>query len=44
MDSAGGDAAGAKFFDRMVMFLLATVYAVLAVYIFDAFRPAKKQQ
>jgi hypothetical protein len=41
MDSAGGAAAGAKFLDRIVMFLLTTVYAVLAVYIFDAFRPRR---
>ena len=41
MDSAGGDAAGAKFLDRMMMFFFTTVYAVLAVYIFDAFRPRR---
>ena len=39
MDSAGGDAAGAKFVDRLIMFFLTTVYAVVAVYVFDAFRP-----
>ena len=43
MDSIGGDAAGAKFFDRMVMFALTTVYAVAAVYVFDAFRPRRNQ-
>ena len=43
MDSAGGGAAGAKFFDRMLMFFLTTVYAVLAVYIFDAFRPGRRR-
>ena len=26
-------------FDRMLMFALTTVYAVVAVYVFDAFRP-----
>ena len=41
MDSAGGDAAGAKFLDRMIMFALTTIYAVLAVYVFDAFRPRR---
>ncbi len=39
MDSIGGDAAGAKFFDRLWMFALTTLYAVVAVYVFDAFRP-----
>lgn len=42
MDSAGGGAAGAKFVDRMVMFFLTTVYAVVAVYVFDAFRPRRR--
>ncbi len=44
MDSAGGDAAGAKFLDRMIMFFLTTVYAVVAVYVFDAFRPRPSKQ
>jgi len=39
MDSVGGDAADAKFWDRLVMFGLATLYAVVAVHVFDAFRP-----
>jgi hypothetical protein len=39
MDSVGGAAAGAKFLDRIVMFAGTTIYAVLAVYVFDAFRP-----
>ena len=30
-----GDAAGTRFFDRIVMFLLATVYSVAAVALFD---------
>jgi hypothetical protein len=42
MDSAGGDAAGAKFLERMIMFALTTLYAVAAVFVFDAFRPRRK--
>jgi len=30
-----GDAAGARFFDRIFMFSLATIYSVVAVWIFD---------
>jgi hypothetical protein len=41
MDSIGGDAAGAKFWDRLIMFAWATLYAVAAVYIVDAFRPRR---
>jgi hypothetical protein len=41
MDSVGGAAAGAKFLDRIVMFAGTTIYAVLAVYVFDAFRPRR---
>jgi hypothetical protein len=37
MDSAGGGAAGMKFWERLVMFGGTTVYAVGTVYIFDAF-------
>ena len=37
LDGAGGDAAGAKFFDRIAMLSWATLYGVAAVYIFDAF-------
>ncbi len=36
-----GVAAGAKFNDRLVMFVLTTVYAVVAVNIVDAFRPKR---
>lgn len=39
MDGMGGAPAGAKFWERLVMFGLATLYAVLAVTVFDAFRP-----
>jgi hypothetical protein len=41
MDGVGGDAAGAKFLDRIIMFALTTLYAVAAVYVFDAFRPRR---
>jgi hypothetical protein len=37
LDSDFGSAAGARFYDRLFMFGWATVYAVAAVYIFDAF-------
>ena len=39
MDSIGGDAASVKFWDRIIMFAGATLYAVAAVYVVDAFRP-----
>jgi hypothetical protein len=39
MDSIGGDAASVKFWERIIMFAGATLYAVVAVYIVDAFRP-----
>lgn len=43
LDSASGSAAGARFYDRLFMFGWATLYAVIAVYVFDAFwkRPQK---
>jgi hypothetical protein len=41
MDSAFGAAAGVKFVDRLVMFVLATLYAVAAVYVVDAIRPRR---
>jgi len=40
MDSIGGDSASLKFWDRMIMFAGTTLYAVIAVYVVDAFRPA----
>ncbi len=43
-DSAFGDAAGAKFFDRIAMMTWATVYGVAAVYVFDAFWRDKVSQ
>jgi hypothetical protein len=39
MDSIGGAAAGVKFWQRLAMFAVATAYAVIAVSVFDAFRP-----
>ena len=42
MDSAGGAAAGIKFWERLVMFGLTTLYAIVAVNVFDAFRPTRK--
>jgi hypothetical protein len=44
MDTAGGDAAGARFSDRIVMFALATLYAVVAVYAFDRFWPDRSKR
>jgi hypothetical protein len=37
MDGPVGDAAGAKFFDRIFMVAWTTVYAIAAVGVFDAF-------
>ena len=37
LDSDFGTAAGAKFYDRLLMFGWATLYGVGAVYVFDAF-------
>ncbi|MFW2405325.1 MAG: hypothetical protein ACN4GT_11215, partial [Gammaproteobacteria bacterium] len=42
MDTAGGAAAGGRFSDRIIMFLLATLYAVAAAYVFDRFWPGNK--
>ena len=44
LDSAGGAAAGAKFVERLIMFAGTTIYAVLAVFVFDAFRPRRFSQ
>ena len=41
MDSIGGDTASVKFWDRIIMFAGATLYAVAAVYVVDAFRPRR---
>jgi hypothetical protein len=39
LDSSGGGSAGVKFSDRLIMFGGTTLYAVIAVYVVDAFRP-----
>ena len=46
LDSDFGSAAGARFYDRLFMFGWATLYAVVAVYVFDAFwgRPEDDSQ
>jgi hypothetical protein len=41
MDTAIGSSADAAFWSRLVMFALATLYGVAAVYVVDAFRPAR---
>jgi uncharacterized membrane protein YccC len=38
-----GDAAGAKFVTRIVMFLIATLYAVFAVTVFDRWWPSQEE-
>ena len=43
MDSAGGGAAGMKFWQRLMMFGGATIYAVGTVYIFDAFTASRRK-
>jgi hypothetical protein len=42
MDSMGGTHAGAAFWSRLLMFALATVYGIGAIYVVDAFRPRNK--
>ena len=42
IDSIGGNPAGPAFLDRMLLIIGATVYAVVAVNVVDAFRPARK--
>jgi hypothetical protein len=44
LDGAGGDAAGGKFVERIAMMGWATLYGVVAVYVFDAFWRAKARQ
>jgi hypothetical protein len=41
MDSASGSSADVAFWSRLLMFALATLYGVAAVYVVDAFRPAR---
>lgn len=44
MDGIGGAPAGAKFWDRLGMFLGTALYAVFAVYVTDALRPARRRE
>lgn len=39
MDTASGSSAGSAFWSRLLMFVLATLYGVAAVYVVDALRP-----
>jgi len=41
LDGMGGSNAGASFQERLVMFIGATLYGVIAVYVFDAFWPER---
>ena len=43
MDSASGASADVKFWERLVMFGGTTLYAMLAVTVFDAFKPNRAQ-
>ena len=43
-DSLIGGPANAKFLDRLWMFILATIYAVATVYVFDAFAAHRRRQ
>jgi len=44
LDSDSGSVAGARFYDRLLMFGWATLYGVAAVYVFDAFWPRPKTE
>lgn len=41
LDGMGGSSADVRFWERMVMFAGATLYGVVAVYVFDAFWPER---
>jgi hypothetical protein len=41
MDTSSGSSADVAFWSRLLMFALATLYGVAAVYVVDAFRPAR---
>jgi hypothetical protein len=43
MDTASGSSADVAFWSRLLMFALATLYGVAAVYVVDAFRPARAE-
>lgn len=44
VDSASGDGASTRFADRITMFFLATLYAISALYLFDALWPSKTEK
>jgi len=44
LDGMGGSAAGASFQSRLAMFIGATLYGVIAVYVFDAFWLKRSRQ
>jgi len=43
MDTASGSSADVAFWSRLLMFALATLYGVAAVYVVDAFRPSRAE-
>jgi hypothetical protein len=43
LDGAGSSSASVSFYSRLGMMFAATLYSVMAVRIYDAFRPLKKQ-
>ena len=43
-DIASGDGASARFADRITMFFLATLYAISAIYLFEALWPSKTDE
>ena len=44
LDSVGGAAAGAAFWNRLIMFAGATLYGIGAVFVFDAIWPARSAE
>ena len=44
LDGMGGSDAGTSFWQRLIMFIGATLYGVIAVYVFDAFWPKRSRQ
>ena len=44
LDGDFGSSADARFYDRLLMFVWATLYGVGAIYIFEAFWPLKRSQ
>jgi hypothetical protein len=43
LDGPGGASASVSFYDRLGMMVAATLYSILAVRVYDAFRPMKQQ-